>query len=821
MKKFVLLFVSVSLLVSVSQAQQVIGYIKDAQGKGLEKSTVSLLHAKDSSVAKLSVTTDNGRFSILAAQPGNYLIKASHVGYVPTFSNSFEVAGSGDMNLPDLSLARVAGELKAVTVTAEKPIVEVRADKMIVNVEGTINAVGNDALELLRKSPGVMVDKDDNLSLAGKNGVKIYVDGKPSPLTGSDMSNYLKTLQSAQIESIEIITNPSAKYEAEGNAGIINIRLKKNKTLGTNGSVNGGYSYGSLSKYNAGISLNHRNKAFNIFGNYNHNDGDNTAYFAFTKIQFDSLFEQTNKIIFSNNSHGFKTGFDYFIDNKSTIGILVNGDLAKNHIETAGPMYITYIPTNQLDRILRASSTNAMKRTNINSNLNYRYAVAGGSELNIDADYGYFRIRSDQFQPNYYFAPDGVTEISRTIYNMIAPTDIDLYSVKADYDRNFKGGRLSIGTKIAIVNTDNDFQRYNVFGVSKVKDTLKSNRFEYKENINAVYVNFNKGFKGYMIQAGLRLENTHSKGTSSGFKTESGNYVPYDSTFDRNYTDVFPSAAITFNKNPMKQWNLTYSRRIDRPAYQDLNPFEFKLNEYTFMKGNTLLRPQYTNSFGLTYTYKYKLNTTLNYSHVKDIFAQLPDTTEKTKSFLTKKNLATQDIVSLNVSYPFQYKWYSFFANLNAYYSHYIADFGPGSRKINQGVYAFTYYMQNSFKLGKGWTGELSGFFSSPSLWQGVFKSKAIYGVDGGLQKSLFQGKATAKVSLSDMFRTMKWSGTSNFAGVDNRANGHWESRQIKLNFTYRFGSNQVKSARQRDTGIDEEKKRANSGGQQQGGINQ
>ena len=598
MKKCVLFLGTICLIMNAVQAQQVSGVIRDQQGKGLEKSTVSLLNAKDSSVSKLSVTTDNGQFQITASKAGNYLVSASHVGYSTTYSQPFELSGSGTYNVGEVALAKASAELKGVTVTAQKPIVEVKADKMILNVEGTINAVGNDALDLLRKSPGVMVDKDDNLSLSGKNGVKVFVDGKPSPLSNQDLANYLKTLQSSQIEAIEIITNPSAKYEAAGNAGIINIKLKKNKTFGTNGSVNAGYSQGILPKYNGGISLNHRNQHVNLFGNYNYNNGDNTNKFYFDKIQFDTLFDQSNKIIFSNESHGFKGGLDYFINNKSTVGVMVNGDIANNHITTQGPMYITYIPTGELDRILQATSDNATKRKNINTNLNYRYAVTGGTELNVDADYGYFRIRSNQYQPNFYFEPDGTTEISRTIYTMIAPTDIDLFSVKADYEQNFKKGRLGIGTKIAFVNTDNDFQRYNVYGVTKVKDTLKSNTFAYDENINAVYVNYNRSFKGHVVQFGLRLENTHSKGTSVGFKEENGNYQPYDSSFDRSYTDLFPSAAITFNKNPMKQWNITYSRRIDRPAYQDLNPFEFKLNEYTFMKGNTLLRPQYTNSIG-------------------------------------------------------------------------------------------------------------------------------------------------------------------------------------------------------------------------------
>ena len=811
MRKFLINLIATFFVVSAVQAQNVTGVVKDQQGKGLEKSTVSLLRAKDSFVLKLAVTTDDGKFSI-PANAGTYLINVSHVGFSPFYSKAFEVGGSGDVSVSGIEMSKTAANLQGVTVTAQRPMVEVRADKMIVNVEGTINAVGNDALELLRKAPGVMIDKDDNLSLAGKNGVQVFVDGKPSPLSGADLANYLKTLQSSQIESFEIITNPSAKYEAAGNAGIINIRLKKNKAFGTNGSVNLGYNIANFPKYNGGFNLNHRTQNFNFFGNYNYNNSLNANSFTLERKQFDTLFEQTNIMRNKNNSHVFKAGVDYFIDKKSTLGVMVNGNVANNEFNSAGPMYITYEPTNTLDRILEASSHNDMKRTNVNSNINYRYAVPNGTELNLDADYGYFNIRSNQMQPNYYYNADHTVLLSSNVYNMIAPTNIDLASVKGDWERNFKGGRLGIGGKIAFVKTDNDFQRYNVYSSSKVLDTLKSNRFEYKENINAVYVNYNKALKGIVFQFGLRVENTHSRGISTGFRDVNNEMTPYDSTFERDYTDFFPSGAITFNKNPMKQWNITFSRRIDRPAYQDLNPFEFKLNEYTFMKGNTELRPQYTNSVGVTYTYKYKLNTTVNYSHVKDIFAQIPDTTEKTKAFLTKKNLATQDIVSLNVSYPFQYKWYSLFTNFNGYYSHYIADFGGGDRKVDQDVFAMTAFVQNSAKFCKTWTAELSGWYSSPSLWQGVFKSKAMYGVDGGIQKQLLKGKATLKMSVSDIFNTMKWGGESNFSGVESKANGQWESRQFKVNLTYRFGSNQVKAARQRATGLDDESKRASGG---------
>jgi len=307
-----------------------------------------------------------------------------------------------------------------------------------------------------------------------------------------------------------------------------------------------------------------------------------------------------------------------------------------------------------------------------------------------------------------------------------------------------------------------------------------------------------------------------SKGVSTGLKYDGSSYATSTSSFKRTYTDLFPSAAITFNKNPMKQWSLTYSRRIDRPAYQDLNPFEFKLDEYTFQKGNINLRPQYTNSFGITHTYKYKLNITANYSHVKDMFTQLIDTAEKTKAFISKKNLAEQDIVSLTISYPFQYKTYSLFTNISSNYSKYHADFGTG-RKVDLGAFGFNFFAQNSLKFGKtkAWTAEVSGFFNAPTIYQGSFKGKSLYSVDAGLQKQVMKGRATIKTSVSDVFHTMRFRATSDFAGQSTHFSSRWESRQFKLAFNLRFGNNGVKPARQRSGGADDELKRT----QQSGGV--
>lgn len=806
-KLFLLVTLSICLLSGI-MAQKIQGVINDNDGKPVAGASVALLKAKDSAVVKWATSAVDGEYEFSSIAPGRYLVLISHVNFSKHYSTGFDVSATGLQTIAAISLTALPKQLGTVTVTSKKPIVEVKADKTILNVEGTINSIGSDVLELLRKSPGVVVDKDENLSMSGKNGVQVYIDGRQTPLTAKDLADYLKSIPSSQVEAIELITNPSARYDAAGNAGIINIRLKKNKAFGTNGSVNAGYAIGIYPKYNGSLSFNNRNKKLNIFGNYNANIAKGEIFVDIDRVVLDTFFQQHNLIQFDPVFQSFKTGFDYFASKKSTFGIIVNGVFVDGKALSNSRTPISYKPTGVVNKILVAGSENDFQRTNINTNFNYRYADTTGRELNIDADYGYYKLRTDQLQPNYYYNAAGTIETSRQIYRMIAPSDIYIKTLKADYSQPFKKGQLSVGGKTAFINSKNDFQRYDVYAASQKFDTLKSNNFNYKENINALYVNYNRSFKGVMIQVGVRMENTNTNGHSTGYKKNIGGaYATYDSSFERHYTNFFPSAAITFNKKPSSQWSISFSRRIDRPTYQSLNPFEFRLDEYTYQKGNTTLTPQYTNSFSLTHIYKSKLTSRLSYGHTKDIFAQITDTSEKSKVFITQKNLANQDIVSLDVSYPLQVKWYSAFFSLSSYYSHYKANFGTG-RTIDLDVVAANLVMQNSFNLGKGWTAELSGSYYSPSIIQGTFTIDAYGGIDAGMQKTLLKGKANIKASVTDVFQS-RWTFThSNFAGQLVEVRNGGETRQFKINFSYRFGSSQVKAARQRRTGAEDELKR-------------
>lgn len=798
-----LLFSLLLTIIGTANAQTISGIVKDDGGAPLSGATVALVKAKDTSVVKLSVAGGNGAYSFTTINQGDYRIMVSHIGHNAALSPSFAVNGA-DVTAPALTVTKAAADLKGITVTARKPMVEVRADKTVLNIEGTINAAGSDGLELLRKAPGVTVDKDENLTVNGKNGVQVYIDGRPSPLSGSDLANYLKSMQSSQIEAIEIITNPSAKYEAAGNAGIINIKLKRNKAFGTNGSVTAGYAIGVYAKYNGSFNLNYRNKAINLYGTYSYSQGLNNNSIQLYRTVLDTLFDQKGTFIYDNKSHNIRFGADYSLNAKSSIGVLLNGTFADPAATNTSRTPISYIPTGVVDRVLVADNKSDLNRYNYNANLNYNYNGSKGQTLQLNVDKGYFNNKNDQFQPNYYYAADGKTFLRSVIVQMVAPTIINISSGKVDWEQNFGGGKLGLGGKISFVDTDNDFRRFDVTGSGNVLDVSRSNRFVYKENINAGYINWNKAYKGVMVQAGLRVENTVAKGTTTG---ASGS----KSGFDRNYTNLFPSAAVTFNKNPMNQWTVNYSRRIDRPAYQDLNEFEMKLDEYTYMKGNSNLQPQFTNSFELVNVYKYRLTTKLGYSHVSDLFTQLIDTAEKSKSFLIKRNLATQRVVSLNISYPFQYKSYSVFANINANYSMNRANLE--GRVINVNALGATVFAQNSLRFAKVWTAELTGVYVAPTVFQGTFKSRGMGGVDLGLQKQIFKGAGTIKVSGTDLFSTFRFRATSDFASQVTRVNARWEATQFKINLNWRFGSTTVKAAKQKTGASEDEKKRAEQSG--------
>jgi iron complex outermembrane recepter protein len=794
---------SITIQAMAQAPNKISGVITDSKGKGLQAVTISLLNAKDSSLVKADVSDVNGNFEIATTKPGEYLLNYSAIGFEKKYSKNYNLADGQSINAEKISLAEASKNLQDVVVVSKKPMIEVKADKTVFNVEQSINAQGSDALELLRKSPGVQVDNNENISMKGKSGVRVYVDGKMMQLDTKDLAAYLKSINSNDIEAIEMISNPSAKYDASGNAGIVNIRLKKNKKFGTNGSANLGFVQGFTPKGNGSINLNYRDKKINVFGNAGGNIGINRNSIDLYRIQNDSLYDQKSIMRNDDKSMNIKAGADFFINNKNTIGLLATTNFANSTSNNGGSTNISYNPTNTFVKILEATNTIPGKRTNANFNLNYRYADTSGTEINFDTDYGLFRGTGRSFQPNFYKDKNGV-EIDRVINRNYTPTDIDIFTAKIDIEQKLGKGKLGYGAKTAFVTTKNtfDFFTENPLGIS-VKQLNRSNSFTYKENVNAVYANYQRQLnEKWSMQTGLRLEQT----TSDGDLTRADGIVQADNRVKRNYVNLFPSAALTWSINQKHSLNLTYSRRIDRPTYQDLNPFENKLDELTFEKGNAFLRPQYTDNVEMTHTFMGFINTTVGYSYVKD-FATITTDTSANTSFIQQKNLAQQQIVSFNIGAPTPIKkWWNGYVNFwfnKQFYEGFI-----GNKKIKEQVPSFGAYVQQSFNLGKDYSAEISGWFNGPSVWGGTWKTNSQGSVDIGMQKQFLKKAATVKLAVTDIFFTAPWKATSNFGGLYIRGGGNWESQTFRLSFSYRFGSAQIKSSRERQTGLESEAKR-------------
>jgi hypothetical protein len=804
--RFILLMLAITATFNTfarekSSTATIKGLVKDEKGKVIIAATVTLHKTADSALVKTEITNAGGAFEFAGIANGSYLIRISAVGHSIYESAPVKIAAGQQYELPDIVLQPSAKELSGVVVKGKKPLVEIRADKTVFNVEASINATGSNALELLQKSPGIQVDNNENISMKGKTGVKIYIDGKMMQLDTKDLADYLKSINSNDIEAIEMISNPSAKYDASGNAGIVNIRLKKNKKYGTNGSVNLGLVQGITPKGNASVNLNYRDKLINIFGNVSANQGRYENEFNLYRIQKDTLFDQHSLHVAERKSTNIKAGLDYFLNSKNTVGFIVNTNLSNDDWRSSSVTNISYVPAGEYVKTLRAFNSIPGNRTNSNFNINYRYADTAGREVNFDADYGLFRGTGRSYQPNYYFDKNGQL-LNKLIYRNNTPTDIDIYTAKIDAQQNAFKGVLGYGAKFSYVHTKNTFEFYNEQDSKPVLDESRSNRFAYTENVNAAYINYQRQLnKKWSLQAGLRAEQTNSQGDL----TRTDGQQQADDNVKRHYLDFFPSGALTFTVNEKNTLNITYSRRIDRPTYQDLNPFENKLDELTYEKGNAFLRPQYTNTIELSHTLLGMINTTVGYSHVKDFATQVTDTANGNATYVQQQNLATQRQYSASIGSPIPIaKWWNGYANV--WYNYQLFDGKIGNKDINRGYSLWGAYLQNTFTLGKkGTSAELSGFYNGPNVWGGTWRTKPQGGVDLGLQQQLLKKSATLKVSVTDIFYTMPWSATSNFGGLNIKASGAWESRTLRVNFTYRFGSNNVKQSRQRKTGLETE----------------
>lgn len=807
-----LIFIGLASQAQTGSAGSVSGKLA-ASAKPVEAATISLLQAKDSAVVKAGTSDKSGSFAFDHIKNGSYLIRVDAMGFQQYYSSRFTLSNEHNSYQANaIELTATSQQLNGVVVSAKKQMVEQHLDKTVVNVDASPSNTGLSALDVLEKSPGITVDKDGNVSLKGKGGVLILVDGKPTYLSATDLANLLKNMPSTNLDQIEIMTNPPAKYDAAGNSGVINIRTKKLKTKGFNGSVTLGGGMGRNPKVNNSVNLNYRTGKVNIFGNYSYNF--NKGYQTLDLVRnfrdqqtYDILnvFNQHTKMTPDYQSHTFKTGIDITASKKTTLGFVVNGYLEHGSFTSDNTTHI-YDPKGTLDSTTLAHNKQKDHFHNLGANFNLRHAFdTAGRELTADLDYIHYSTANDQQFQNIFYNNAGSKMHPDEFISGNLPSNINIYSAKADYTHPLKGNaKLEAGIKSSYVKTDNNAQYANLENDQWVADTIRSNHFVYTENINAAYVNLNKQLsKKWSAQLGLRVENTNSK----------GNQLATSQSFTRNYTQLFPTSYIGYTLNDKNQFSLSYGRRIERPDYQDMNPFYYFLDKYTYQVGNPYLKPQFSNNIELNHTFAGVLTSSIGYSRTNDIIMDVLKQVDSTKtSFQTKGNIAASTAYTASVSFnkPLT-KWWRTSVYVQGNYSTFKGFINNGILDVSGA--SFMTNISNQFELPHNWGMELSGFFRSRSV-EGTIVSLPMGMMSFAVSKQIMKKKGTIKVNFRDFANLQYFHGYSRYQNVDMQIQNHWDNRVVNLTFTYRFSKGQAVQTRQRNgSASDEEQGRVKKGG--------
>jgi iron complex outermembrane receptor protein len=791
-----------------TQAPSIQGKVYDNNKVAMNSASVSLLNAKDSSVLKLSISDSAGNYRFGEIPVGKYLLSATAVGFGKKYSAPIEYKSS-PLLLEPITLSNKASDLKEVTVIARKPMIEQKIDRMIVNVDAAVTNAGSSALEVLEKSPGVQVDKDGNISLKGKQGVMVLIDGRPTYLTGLELANMLKGMQSSQLETIEIMTNPPAKYDAAGNSGVINIRTKKNKMKGFNGSISATVGQGFYFKTNESLNLNYRNGKFNVFGSYSfgsHNGFQQLDIHRKYKEEDGSLraiFEQSGVMRQRRMNNNLKLGMDYNLTNKTTVGFVFSGFYNPESTTGKNTSYLKN-PDAVLDSIVTADNyiKETWKNGSINMNLRHQYDSAG-RELTADIDYVHYNASNQQHFTNTTLEPNWVKRYDEQLMGEL-PVKIDIYSAKMDYTHPLKNeAKLEMGVKSSYVSTDSKANYYELIDENFVPDYRKTNFFQYKENINAAYLNFNKQLsKKFGIQTGVRIENTNYAGNQYGNPTKE------DSSFNRSYTSVFPTVYLSYKGDKNNQFSLSVGRRIDRPAYQDLNPFLFFIDKYTYGQGNPYLRPQYTNNIEASHIFREMLTTTINYSETRDFITETFDQPNAQGGYnyatiVKQGNIGKMQNAGIAVNLQFPVKtWLTSMIYTNYNYNKFE---GPvNGEYIKTAASNLTFNVNNQLKFSKGWSGEVSGWYRTKGV-EGQILIKPFGAMSIGLAKQVLKNKGSLKLNVRDVFYTQKVKGNMNFKSTEVSFFNMRDSRVANLTFTYRFGKPLSGSQPRKQSGVDEQ----------------
>lgn len=776
-----LFFFALLLQSCIAFAQhQVAGTVTDSIGKPVDAAVVVLMNTQDGNVIQQGITSLDGKYRMSAK--GRVQIYVSCMGYKQHISREFTI--ETDTIIPPIKLQSENFVLDDIVIVGEKqsPSVKIEKGKMIFTPKNSSVVAGSTALEVLKKTPGVFVDGENNISIGGKNSVLVILNGKQTYMQKDELVTLLKATPSSSVSSVEVMHNPSAQYDAEGSGGIININMNRKKSEGFFFSLNNGVSYWENLRENTELSFRYTKNRFSLSGNYNHAFGYYNMDYGMHRIQEGKDYYSPTQDTDKRKTISGNLIMEYALNDKHLIGARMDANTLFGPGQTNTVTEIRDANTMELEQILYASNDYYTQKGNrYGGNLYYMATPKEGVSYNLDVNYAWFDGGSGNWQPNKYVSPDG-SVLQDNLYKSVNSRDINIYAVSYDQKHPLWNGELKSGLKFSSVNADNEYQFYNVDNGQETIDKSQSNDFRYKEQILAGYILYSHSLGDKIsMEAGLRGEYTFSDGLLHTIDGDG------DENNKSNYFNLFPTFNLNYQINDSHALTLSYASRIDRPAYQDLNPFEYLLDELSYWKGNPFLTPQKSHKVALTYSHN-RTAITASYSYMKDYKAQITDTLSVSKVIMTPRNIGKQQRASLTLYQGINIaRWWEMNLNLIGYYVKNDVAFDQ-YRKFDLDGFAGIFSIQNTVRLPWQVQMELNGSYITKHLGASNEHIKPSGYVDIGFSKSFANKKWTVNLAMSDIFWTNRWDNDSSFNGFQLWNWGKSESRQLRLNVTYRFG---------------------------------
>jgi outer membrane receptor protein involved in Fe transport len=787
---FFLLFASPLYLLA---QQKLNGTITDPEGKLLDAATLSLMH--DGKIISTQIA-NQGNYSLDVDKQFIYQLNVSIVGY-----KSRKIDIKAPFTTMNIVLTSESTQLKEVTLTYKKPTIERKTDRVIFNVENSPIAAGGTLLEAIAKAPGVRVSSTGNISASNK-GATVYIDDRPVRLGGEDLTAYLQSIPADQVTKIEIMSNPSARYEAQGGA-VVNIVSKKMKDDGFNTNLNGGYTQGRLASGRTGALFNYNKGKLNIIGNYSYNNRNQRRAIEndilYQSPGSDSFWDINKKLLPISRTHNYTLGLDFNLTPHQVFGIFVTGNSSSNANNSFALTSITNQQKTVPDSVLHTDNNNTGNTAQYSFNLNYKINFNTHSAiLNADIDYVPFRNSSIQSVDNTSNNSAGI--FTSAPYRSLSPSmqNIDIWSGKVDYEMKLTPGfGLESGLKYNSIVTGNKFDYFDIIGAQQDFDPSKSDFFKYSEQTAAAYGTLSGKFGKLEIKAGVRAEQTYTKGIS----------YTADSTNKNSYLRFFPSAFLSYRFSDQHVLGMNFARRIERPGYSQLNPAKIYISPYAYSSGNPFLLPAISTNLEVNYIYKEHYTLTATYFSISDLTNQLTVQDNVNHTFFTTQvntgkiqDLGLQLMATNNPT-----DWWEINSYLEGYARRQDLRYQTG--KIEN---SFHYYIRadNTFSISKknGLRAELTAWYVGP-LQQGTYHLKSTWDVSTGVSKTLWNNRATLRLAVNDLFLSNPIKIRIDYLNQHTGFLYNNDSRNATLSFTYKIGK-KIKEARNRKTAAEEEKQR-------------